>query len=184
MDIITWMKKNSRAFRHAGSFLSCTERRESILLVGEFAASLAPFYRSIGFNGRMYCYMGGDGYERSLMVTDMEKVDHIDGQYSVISAPLFIQSLGVHELTGFLFDCFDALEEGGLFYLSFPDAVALNVSDKTLVDSFYSEGKIFMKYYSLIDVLQSAEAVGFSIASIEMDEIDFHDRLISLALKK
>ena len=41
-----------------------------------------------------------------------------------------------------------------------------------------------MKYYSLIDVLQSAEAVGFSIASIEMDEIDFHDRLISLALKK
>ena len=56
--------------------------------------------------------------------------------------------------------------------------------DKTLVDSFYSEEKIYMKYYTLIDILQSSESVGFKIASIEMDDVDFHDRLISLALLK
>ena len=184
MDIITWMKKNSKVFRHAGSFLSYTDRRNSILLVGEFAASLAPFYRSIGFNGKLYSYDGKESYERSLMVTDIEETDEIKGPYSIISAPLYIQSLDVHELTSFLFSSFDSLEEGGLLYLSFPDAIAPNVEQKRLVESFYSDEKIFMKYYSLIDVLQSAETVGFSIASIEMDEIDFHDRLISLALTK
>lgn len=184
MDIITWMRKNSRVFRHAGEFLNYTEKRESILLVGEFAASLANFYRSIGFSGKLYCYDGGESYDRSLMFTDIEKSDFIKGPYSFICAPLYIQTLSVKELTAFLFDCYDALEDGGLLYISFPDAITANVDDKKLVESFYSEGKVYMKYYSMVDVLQSSEAVGFSIRSIEMDEVDFHDRLISLALTK
>ena len=184
MDLITWMRKNSRALRHAGSFLSYAESQESILLVGPFAAALAPFYRNLGYDGPLYSYEGGEGYERSLMVTSIECVDSICGKYSVIAAPLYIQSLSVRELTTFLFDSYDSLSDGGLLYISFPDAIAPSVGEKTLVDSFYSEGKIYMKYYSLVDVLQSTEAVGFSISSIEMDEVDFHDRLISLALKK
>ena len=184
MDIITWMRKNSGVFRHAGSFLSYSEKVDSILLVGEFAASLANFYRTIGFAGPLYSYDGGESFSRSLMFTQIEESERIEGSYSVISAPLYIQGLNVKELTAFLFDCHDALEDGGLLYLSFPDAITPSVGDKVLVDSFYSDGKIYMKYYSLIDILQSAETIGFSIASIEMDRIDFHDRLISLALTK
>ncbi len=184
MDIITWMKKNSRAFRHAGSFLEYADKADSLLLCGEFAASLAPFYRSIGFSGPIYSYEGKDSYERSLMAVEMESVSKIEGPFSIISAPLYIQSLGTRELTSFLFDAYYALEDGGLLYISFPDAISPNVKDKELVDSFYSDGKVYMKYYSLFDVLQSVEAIGFSIQDIEMDEVDFHDRLISVALKK
>lgn len=183
-DIISWMRKNSRVFRHAGSFLSYTKKRDSMLMVGPFAASLAPFYRSIGFNGLLYSFDASSSYECSLMYTDITEVKEINGDYSIISAPLYIQGLGVRELTRFLFDCYDALEEGGLLYISFPDAIAPSLQDKTLVDSFYSEEKIYMKYYTLIDILQSSESVGFKIASIEMDDVDFHDRLISLALLK
>ena len=184
MNLLTWMKDNSKAFRHAGSFLSYLKTDGDMLLVGEFAASLAPFYRNIGYKGNMYSYLGKEGFDRSSMVLDIYEVDKIEGEYAVISAPLYIQSLSVRELTTFLFDSYDSLSDGGLLYISFPEAIAPSVGEKTLVDSFYSEGKIYMKYYSLVDVLQSTEAVGFSISAIEMDEVDFHDRLISLALKK
>ena len=184
MDILTWMKENSKAFRHAGSFLSYLKTDGDLLLVGEFAASLAPFYRNIGYNGNMYSYLGKEGFDRSSMVLDISEVDKIEGDYAVISAPLYIQSLNTRELTQFLFSAKDALKEGGLLYISFPDAITVNVKEKTLVDSFYSDEKIYMKYYSLFDILQSVEAIGFKIAEIEQDSVDFHDRLLSLALLK
>ena len=76
-DIISWMRKNSRVFRHAGSFLSYTKKRDSMLLVGPFAASLAPFYRSIGFNGLLYSFddlAGGLVYQ--LMVVSLQSDSH------------------------------------------------------------------------------------------------------------
>lgn len=167
------------------------ERQSKILLLGPYGSALTKFYRNLAPNATIKCFsteeeelgiagmMGADGYER------IASYNFAESQCDLVSAPLLLQSLDTREATPFFFSTYDALKSGGVFYLSFPDAIAPTVMEKNLYPSWHDEKKLaYMKYYMVSDVLTSLEAVGFEILEIEKDELEDIERVISIICRK
>lgn len=184
MSIVGWMRRNAALFRHAGTALAYNKNVEHLLLCGPFAAALSPFFNKFAPDASIDVYQGKEFNEADFSFLENNAVCSLTKeQYDFIAAPLYIMYLPPSSLATFLWDCYDALSNNGILYLSFSDAAASNFG---MADhpSWYSDEMLKLKFYPLADMLSSLDAVGFVIKDIQIDHCDVFDRVVTVILMK
>lgn len=112
-------------------------------------------------------------------------ISSIQGEYDFIFAFLYLNTIKRSDAVPFLFSSFDALAEGGKFYLVFPDALMSNGLEGCECEAFYNKDEIiFQKLYALHDVVHSLSLIGFQILSVEEVALTGFDHASAVLVQK
>ena len=160
-----WLKDNSSVYDALEEALLSVKSGKKVLAVGPFSLVAAAvldeklmcdnlefindFRTSIDPEGRIPVRRG------------------VEGTFDFIFAPMYINHIPKNRLVSFLFDVYDALEKGGLFTFSFQDSLKVDLDEGKEMPLWFSRTeKLFTKYYTMQDVLNTLITIGFRIKNI------------------
>ena len=182
MSIQAWMRSNARLFRHAGTALTYRKDVGRILLAGPFAGALSPFFHTFAPDARIDVLSTAVPLPAAIWEDECGEVSFpVKDTYDFIAAPLHVMFLSSKSLASFLLDCHDALDCGGILYISFADSPAATVG---MVDypSWYSDEILRLRFHFLPDMLQALGCAGFSVRDLQMDRCDGLGRVVTMIL--
>lgn len=188
-----WIEDNAELFKYAPNVFSLKSEINSILLSGGASICLAGLFRAISKDSSITAVDCSDVMMEDGK-TECDDIECINENFSgylkensfdAAISVLQIQSLDTRELTPYLYNLYDCLKNGGVLYISFPDAIAPTVMGKNLYPSWYSmDEEVFMKYYMADDVIRALSLIGFDVKAMEADENKDLGHVVSLLCVK
>ena len=172
-----WILDNAELFKYLADIPELKNNAERILLSGKVSSYLASTMAALYSNAEIIAVdsdsltLSDAAGEYEDMISINESFSNYSGQaFDVAVSALAIETLNTRELTPYLFNLYDALNSGGVLYLSFPDAIAPTAMEKNLYPAWYDEDEmIYMKYYMAGDVANALSMIGFQIKAMEAD---------------
>ena len=172
-----WILDNAELFKYLADIPELKNNAERRLLSGKVSSYLASTMAALYSNAEIIAVdsdsltLSDAAGEYEDMISINESFSNYSGQaFDVAVSALAIETLNTRELTPYLFNLYDALNRGGVLYLSFPDAIAPTAMEKNLYPAWYDEDEmIYMKYYMAGDVANALSMIGFQIKAMEAD---------------
>ena len=172
-----WILDNAELFKYLADIPELKNNAERVLLSGKVSSYLASTMAALYNNAEIIAVdsdsltLSDAAGEYEDMISINESFSSYSGQaFDVAVSALAIETLNTRELTPYLFNLYDALNSGGVLYLSFPDAIAPTAMEKNLYPAWYDEDEmIYMKYYMAGDVANALSMIGFQIKAMEAD---------------
>ena len=166
-----WLKDNAAVYDALEEALLSVKRGKKVLAVGPFSlVAAAVLDENLGGNVEVMC----DNLE---FINDFRtSIDPegripvrrgVEGTFDFVFAPMYINHITKDRLVSCLFDVYDSLEKGGLFTFSFQDSLKVDLDEGKEMPLWCSHTeKLFTKYYTMQDVLNTLITIGFRIKNI------------------
>ncbi len=183
-----WLADNAELYGALEGFLPSMENGKRAVVLGRYSLIAGMLLQECCSSVEAICK--DEEFSRDFRYnTDQEEsvplVDSLNGQYDLIYSPLYINSIAKSEAVPHLFDVYEHLKEGGIFILTFQDALNPVPGESKDVEVWYkSDVKHQWKVYTVQDLMETLRIIGFSFKGVEDCTTDGLGRAVSIICTK
>ncbi|MCR5732863.1 MAG: hypothetical protein K6G51_08000 [Sphaerochaetaceae bacterium] len=183
-----WLSDNTKLYEALEGQLELLKQDSRALSLGKYGLIASMVMREMCENVDALCtdreFVEDFRYNTDQCCT-VKLVSTIEGFYDFIYSPLYINTIEKSEVVKHLFEVYDHLKVGGIFILTFQDAMAPVTGEAKEVEVWYqNDAKHRWKVYTVQDLMETLRVIGFGFTGIEDCTTDGLGRAVSIICTK
>ncbi|MGN0907353.1 MAG: hypothetical protein ACI4NM_09400 [Bullifex sp.] len=173
-EFSSWLCDNPGFYPCLDEVISRLGRNATVLCAGEYSVHAALIIREF-VNTPVDVLLSHDSDipEEILNAPGLRVTDRLQGPYTFVYAPLFINMIEKKDVVPFLLDVYDVMKSESEAVFTFFDSVAVTPSGLSPFPSFFGgREEVMMKLYTVSDVVNALSMIGLKIRSVDRMSAD------------